>query len=116
MSAPLPKRLSRKGTIKPETVKYRDWKPQEIALIERLRANGLTYSQIACNVGTSKSAIASLFRNRIDPVADAGGPVGLRWRIRQLLTAGYGPREISSRIDAPLSLVLDEFTAWEGGA
>lgn len=105
MSGPLPKTKA----------KQRTWKPQEVALVERLRHQGLTFGQIACNIGVSKSAIISLYRNRIDPVAEAGGHSGLRWRIRQLLTAGYGPREIADWIAAPLPLVLEEFTAWEDG-
>ena len=102
MSGPLSKPIGRQ----------RKWSPQEVALVERLRSNGLTYGQIACNLGVSKSAIISLYRNRIDPVPYSDA-VTLRWRIRQLLTAGYSPHDICAWIGAPLPIAMEEFTKME---
>ncbi|MEM9085330.1 MAG: hypothetical protein AAGB23_05355 [Pseudomonadota bacterium] len=103
------------GPLKAKKGVQRSWTSQEVALVERLHQQGRSYAQIACNFGVSKGAIASLFRNRITCQINPSTQ-GTRWRIRQLLTAGYTPSHIAEWINVPLSLALEVLDEWESEA
>lgn len=94
MNAPVSKAAFRTGTRPVKVLKQRTWNPREIALVESLIAGGASYAQIACRIGVSKSAIASLVNNRITPSTGNAARDGLIWRAKQLVTAGYTAAEV----------------------
>lgn len=80
-----------------KALKQRTWKPREIALVEHLISGGSTYGEIACRIGVSKSAIASLVNNRIAPSTGTASRETLIWRAKQLVTAGYSAGEVADK-------------------
>lgn len=97
MSGPVSQAAFRTGTGPVKVLKQRTWKPREVALVEHLVMQGATYAQIACRIGVSKSAIASLVNNRITPSAGNAARDQLIWRAKQLVTAGYTAGEVADK-------------------
>lgn len=95
----------------PKAVKYRKWSREEVALVELLHSQGRSYSEIACGIGVSRSAISSLFNNRISPKLRPRQN-DMRWRVKQLIMSDYPCREAARITGADVALaqeVFDEF-------
>lgn len=84
----------RTGARPAKAFKYKTWKPREVVLVETLIAGGANYAEIACRIGVSKNAIASLVNNRIKPSTGDHARQQLLWRARQIVTAGYSVAEV----------------------
>lgn len=92
----------------PPIRKRQRWHPSKVAVVERLVNSGKSYSEIACAIGVSKGSIASLVANRIHPKPSAANET-LRWRLRQLITAGFTPEEAADLINADVLIARDVF-------
>ena len=86
------------------------WTRQEINLLATLRDQNVPFSQIACRMGRSKSAVISAARNYgIAAPDDSKDNNVLRWRAKQLLISDYTCAATARITGAPLSVVKQVF-------
>lgn len=90
------------------TKKQRKWTQAEVALVQHLYASGRTFSQIACNLGVGKGAIASLL-NRHPQERHALGNQITRWRVKQLLISDYSIEQSAEMTGARLEIAQSVF-------
>ena len=84
------------------------WTKGEIALIAKLRESGEPYSAIACKMGVTKAQVISVARN-YGIGGSRGEHANEKWRVKQLLTAGYSSRDAARMIGCSPVIAQDVF-------
>lgn len=111
MNAPVFFEKSRTGTS--DGAKVKRWHHTKVALVERLLESGKTYGQIACAIGVPAVEIERMVTGK-EPESPLTTVAKLRWRLKQIITAGFDAEEASDLIGAPLTLARSVFDEVHG--
>lgn len=96
-----------------KAVRYKKWSKGDVAMVEALLTRGLSYKQVAANLGITRNMVSSLVSHRIRPQA-TNEKQNARWRLKQLLTADYLCREAAEIVGCDVSLAHEVFDElWE---